>query len=67
MYPFNPGMMSLFVLAMIWSMIWKGIALWRAGGKKDLVWFVIMFVVNTVGILEILYIYVISKEKEIKN
>jgi hypothetical protein len=42
-------------------MIWKGFALWKAVKKNSLVWFVILFVVNTVGILEILYIFVFSK------
>jgi hypothetical protein len=57
----------------IWSLIWKGLALWKASKKNQLTWFVILLVVNTIGILEILYIYVFSemnfetKQKEIKD
>ncbi len=45
------------LLLIIWSMIWKGIALWKAARHKDLAWFVIMFLINTIGILEIIYIF----------
>lgn len=45
----------------IWTIIWKGIALWKAAGKKQLYWFIILLILNTLGILEILYIYVFSK------
>ena len=52
-----------FILLLIWSVIWKGAALWKAAKNGNLTWFIVMLVVNTVGILEILYIYVFSKKK----
>ncbi len=52
-----------FIILLIWSFIWKGIALWKAAKNEDLGWFIVMLVVNTVGILEILYIYVFRKKK----
>ena len=57
-----PAVVALIIL-LIWSAIWKGIALWKAAGNKDLKWFIALLVINTVGILEILYIYVFSKKK----
>ena len=51
----------LLIVVMIWSLAWKGIALWKAAGKKHLIWFVLILVVNTIGILEILYIFLFSK------
>jgi len=45
----------------IWTLVWKGLALWKSSKKNHLTWFVILLIVNTVGILEILYIYVFSK------
>ena len=41
---------------LIWSIIWKGIALWKCGRNNQIRWFVVLLVVNTVGILEIVYI-----------
>lgn len=64
----NPSWLVLFVLLSIWSLVWKGLSLWKAGGRKDKVWFVVLLVFNTLGILDILYIYLFSemkKEKEI--
>ncbi len=53
----------LFVLLLIWTIVWKGLALWKAGRKNDMVWFIILLVVSTAGILDIVYIYHISKRK----
>jgi len=54
----------LFVLLIIWSGIWKGIGLWRAGRNKNLVWFVFMFVLNTAGILPLIYVLFFSNKKK---
>ena len=50
-----------FILIVIWSIIWKGIALWKAAKNNDKAWFIVLLIVNTVGILEIFYIYIFSK------
>jgi len=47
----------------VWSALWKGWALWIAGNRKEKVWFIIFFLVNTVGILEIIYIFTRKKKK----
>jgi hypothetical protein len=54
---------SLWILAVVvvWSIAWKLIALWKAARKKSLVWFIILAFVNTIGILEILYVYIFSE------
>jgi methionyl-tRNA synthetase len=54
---------SLWFLAVIviWSIVWKLLAMWKSARKNHLVWFIIFAIVNTVGILEILYIYVFSE------
>ena len=53
----------IFVVLAIWSLIWKGIALWKAARNSAKVWFVVLLIFNTVGILEILYIFVFSKKR----
>ncbi len=55
------------VILAIWSVPWKGIALWKAARNKSLAWFVVLFIVNTAGILEILYIFVFSKRGKDKS
>ena len=53
----------LFVMIMLWSLAWKLVALWKSARKNHLAWFIVMAVINTVGILPILYIFVFSKLK----
>lgn len=58
--PFTPALMlalfPFFVLAMVWTVVLKGFALWHAarGGQKK--WFIALLVINTLGILEIVYL-----------
>jgi len=59
------GMMVLFGILAVWSSVWKGIALWKAGRNNDSGWYIAMFIVNTLGILEIIYIFAISKKKQV--
>tara|TARA_Y100000034_G_scaffold134626_1_gene203611 strand:+ start:1168 stop:1569 length:402 start_codon:yes stop_codon:yes gene_type:complete len=45
----------------IWSLVWKGLALWKSARKTHKIWFIVLLIVNTIGILEILYIFIFSK------
>lgn len=47
---------EIIMIVFLWTLIWKSLALWQAAGKKQLIWFVILLVINTVGILEIIYL-----------
>ena len=51
----------IFVVLIIWSVAWKLPALWISARKKQLVWFIILIFVNTIGILEIFYIFIFSR------
>ncbi len=61
----------LFALGFIWSIAWKGFALWRAAHNKQQYWFVAMLILNTFGILEIIYLFRFAKKrltiKELKS
>jgi len=48
-------------LIIIWSAIWKLLAMWKSARNNHKIWFVVLALINTIGILEILYIYVFSK------
>lgn len=59
---------NLFIIGVaLWTLPWKGIALWRAARLSDKKWFIVLLVVNTFAILEIIYIFVISKRKLLKE
>ncbi len=53
----------LLITLAVWSLFWKGLALWHAGRRGQPWWFVILLVLNTVGILEIVYLFTICKLK----
>ena len=60
---YSPGAKVLIALAIVWTLIWKGIALWKAGQNGHKAWFVVLFLVNTIGILEIIYIFGFAGKK----
>ncbi len=65
--PLFPNLLLLWLaisLTVVWSMVWKGIALWKAGRNAHLVWFIVLFIFNTLGILPIIYIFAFSRKKE---
>lgn len=53
----------MIVLISIWCLIWKGAALWKSAYNDDKIWFIVLLIINTFGILEILYIFVFSKRE----
>jgi len=62
------GLSLLLVPVLIWSLFWKGWALWKAAKQDSKPWFIALLLINTMGILDILYIYFFGKEvKEIKK
>ncbi len=58
---FPSWLIVVYVIAIVWSLIWKAIALWKSARLNKKTWFVLLLVINTLGILEILYIFVFSK------
>jgi hypothetical protein len=57
----------LLAIVLVWSIIWKGLALWKSAQRKSKGWFVALLVINTIGIFEILYIYLFSEIKLDEN
>lgn len=57
----------LIGLVALWTLPWKGVALWRAARSDHHAWFIAFLVIHTLGILEILYIFVFGKKKSAKE
>lgn len=51
----------------IWSIAWKGVALWHSARRSEKGWFVALLVINTVGILDIVYLVFVAKVFEKKK
>ena len=60
----HPWAVALLTVLLIWTLVWKGIALWKAAKNSQTAWYVILLAVNTLGILEIVYIFFFSKNKQ---
>lgn len=50
------------IFLIVWSLFWKFKALWRAAKRNEKKWFLAFLLVNTLGILEILYLHKWGKE-----
>ena len=57
----------LLIVILAWMLFWKLIGMWKAAKKNHIVWFVVIALFNTIGILPILYIYVFSEMKDFKE
>ena len=56
----NPIVLYLIVA---WTLPWKGVALWKAAKNSHTGWFIALLIINTVAILEIIYIFYFSSRK----
>ncbi|MDP2642097.1 MAG: DUF5652 family protein [bacterium] len=54
------------ILAIIWALVWKGFALWKAAGLRQKYWFIIILIVNTLGILEIIYLFLVARKYKVE-
>lgn len=53
----------ILVVLALWTIPWKGYALWKSARLNSKWWFIALLIINTMGILEILYIFIFSKKK----
>jgi len=62
---------EILVILIIWTLLWKGLSLWKSASLQQPIWFVILLIINTLGILEIIYLIMYSqhsiKEKTIQK
>jgi len=55
----------VLIMLMLWVLPWKGYALWTAAKLSHKWWFIVLLIVNTLAILDIIYIFFVApKHKE---
>ena len=54
----------IVVLLALWTLPWKGYALWSSAKLGPKWWFIILFLVNTLAILDIIYIFFVAKKSK---
>ncbi len=53
-------------LILIWVLVWKGWALWKAAQLEQKWWFLAILLINTLGILEIVYLFGIARKYKVE-
>lgn len=51
-----PWLLPVIIILSLWEGVWKLIAMWRAGRNNQLAWFICIALINTIGILPIVYL-----------
>ncbi|MFC1756235.1 DUF5652 family protein [Patescibacteria group bacterium] len=54
---------EILIIISLWDVMWKGFGLWRASQNKAKGWFVAILVLNTVGVVPIVYL-ILDKYKK---
>ncbi|MBI3501609.1 MAG: hypothetical protein HY063_07430 [Bacteroidetes bacterium] len=57
-------LMPVIIIVALWEGVWKLIAMWKAGRNNHLAWFICIALINTIGILPIVYILMHRKKSE---
>lgn len=57
----------ILVLLVLWTVPWKAVALWKSARRGEKAWFIVLLIVNTLAILEIIYIFGVVKEKNMTH
>jgi len=64
-YAANTYLAQILLLAIVFfDLIFRGVALWRSARKSQKVWFLFLLIVNSAGILPIIYLLFNRKRKE---
>jgi sorbitol-specific phosphotransferase system component IIC len=62
-----PWLIPVIIILAIWDSVWKLIAMWKAGRNNHLAWFICIALINTLGILPIIYIFIQRKNNSIQS
>ena len=54
---------AVLVAVYLWVIPWKGVALWKASKNGQKGWFIVILILNTLAILDIIYIFLFSNTK----
>lgn len=64
MEAFIKNNLILILIITAWQLAWTAYGLWLAARARRVWWFIVMLLINSLGILEILYILVFDESEE---
>ena len=57
----EPPSLLVFYALFLWTLGWKSVSLWRAARRNHKLWFGIIMITSTLGVLEIAYYFYLSR------
>lgn len=57
-------LLYILLAVIAWSLPWKGFALWKSARRGENIWFIVLLLVNTAGILDIMYLFIFSNKRK---
>ena len=54
---------TIVLLVVLWSYLWKGIALWHAARRDQLGWYVVVLLAPLFGAVEMFYVFVVAPRR----
>jgi len=57
-------LLAILGILALWTVAIKGFALWHAARNRQIAWFVVILVVNTLGLLELVYLLAFRKDTQ---
>jgi hypothetical protein len=58
------SLLPLIIILVIWEVIWKMFALWKSARSNHRYWFISIALLNTLGLLPILYLLTFRKKPQ---
>jgi methionyl-tRNA synthetase len=58
------GISVFWIVFIIWSLSWKAVALWFSARNYQRNWFIVLFILETAGILPIIYLVWFRRDKQ---
>ena len=52
---------------LVWSLFWKGIAMWRSARNNQIGWFVASLVINSFGLISIIYLFWFQEDWNVRG
>jgi len=56
-------LLPIIIFLFVWDTVWKIIAMWKSARNNQLAWYILIIILNTVGILPIIYLWLQRKKK----
>ena len=63
----NETILLWLIPIILWELVWKGIALWKSAQSRQRNWFIALLIINSIGVLPILYLGLFWKKPRVSK